>query len=53
MAFDALINAGAAYGPKAALDDRPRLGKQPTITAEAASPKVRSRAATRLNDPAT
>src|SRR3984885_8339237 len=29
------VERGLAYGPMAALDDRPRSGKEPTITAEA------------------
>jgi transposase len=29
------VERALAYGPMAALDDRPRLGKEPTITAEA------------------
>jgi hypothetical protein len=29
------VERAVAYGPMAALDDRPRSGKEPTITAEA------------------
>jgi hypothetical protein len=29
------VERALAYGPMAALDDRPRLGKEPTITVEA------------------
>src|SRR5207244_11378519 len=29
------VERALAYGPRAALDDRPRPGKEPTITAEA------------------